>query len=235
MNTGVDDVHNIAWKLAAVFKGWAGPSLLSSYEIERRPIGFRNTGACRKYSIKWLDPEVPAEIEDDTAEGEEARQKVSKMSYIADNHFLVPEAEDCTGVQLGARYDGSPLIISDTKPPEDKWPDMYDRYHPSAIPGGRLPHIWLDEKREMGSSIFDRLGKWFTLIRLTSCRVDTHPLEKAAELRNIPLKVLNVAVPEAAELYERSLLLIRPDQYIAWRGDTLPDDCHALLSQVWGC
>lgn len=234
MNTGIDDAHNIAWKIAVSFNGWAGPRLLDSYETERRPIGFRNTGACRKYSTKWLEPDIPAELEDDTREGEEARRRVSKMSYIADNHFLVPEDEDCTGVQLGARYDGSPLVKSDTEPSEDKWPEMFDRYHPSAIPGGRLPHIWLDEKRGIGSSVFDRLGKWFTLIRLSICHTDTHLLEKAAEHRGIPLKVLLVAVPEATGLYERSLLLVRPDQYIAWRGDHLPDDCDALLDRVCG-
>ena len=71
-------------------------------------------------------------------------------------------------------------------------------------------------------------------IRLSTCQVDTHPLEKAAELRNIPLNVLNVAVPEAPALYGRSLVLVRPDQYIAWRGDVLPEDCETILNQVCG-
>ena len=217
-----------------MLKGWGGPKLLDSYEAERKPIGFRNTGACRKYSTKWQDPSISSEIEDDTPEGQLARENAAKMSYIADNHFLVPENEDCTGVQLGARYDGSPLIRSDADPPEDKWPEMFDRYHPSSVPGGRLPHVWLDDEREMGSSIFDRLGKWFTLIRLPQCQADTHPLEKAAELRGMPLKVLNVAASEATGLYQRSLILVRPDQYIAWRGDTLPHDCDALFNQICG-
>ena len=63
------------------------------------------------------------------------------MSYIADNHFNVSEDEDCTGVQLGARYDGLPLVVPDTQPLYDEWPKMYDKYYPSALPGGRLPHI----------------------------------------------------------------------------------------------
>ena len=234
MNTGIDDVHNLAWKLAASLKRWGEPKLLESYEIERRPIGFRNTGACRKYSTKWLHPEIPDELEDDTPAGEQARKKVAQQSYIADNDFLVPEDEDCTGAQLGARYDGSPIIDADSDPPEDKWPETYDKYHPSGVPGGRLPHIWLDDRREFGSSIFDRLGKGFTLIRLPDCRVDTHALEKAAELRAMPLKLLNVFVQAAPGLYERSLVLVRPDQYIAWRGDELPDDCDAFLDRVCG-
>lgn len=234
MNTGIDDIHNLAWKLAAVLKGWGGSKLLESYEMERKPIGFRNTGACRKYSTKWLDPEIPDELEADSTAGDAARKKVADLSYIADNHFNKPEDVDCTGVQLGARYDSSPIISSDTDPPKDKWPEMYDKYHPSSISGGRLPHLWLDNKREIGSSIFDQLGKGFTLIRLPDCKADTHPLEKAAELRSIPFKVLNVVVPDALGLYECSMLLVRPDQYIVWRGEDLPDDCHALLDCICG-
>ena len=234
MNTGIDDVHNLAWKLAAVLQGWGGPQLLQSFEAERRPIGFRNTGASRKYSTKWQPPELPEELEEDTPAGEKARKEVAKISYIQGNHFVVPEDEDCTGVQLGARYDSSPLIVHDGDPPEDKWPESYDMYQPSGIPGGRAPHVWLDDKHETGSSLFDRLGKGFTLLRLRTCEVDTHPLEKAAEARNILLKVVNVVLPEAVDLYERSLVLVRPDQYITWRADALPDDCNALLDRICG-
>lgn len=235
MNTGIDSAHNLAWKLAATLQGWGGPNLLASYEIERSPIGFKNTSASRKYSTKWRDPEIPPELEDDTAVGEEARRRVAQTSYIVDNHFCVPEDEDCTGVQLGARYDDSRLIIHDAKPPEDKWPETYDKYHPSGIPGGRLPHIWLDARREKGSSIFDRLGKGFTLLNLTgSYTLGMYKLEVAAEDRGIPLKVLDVGVPEALELYGRRRILVRPDRYIAWRGDALPNDCDWLFDRVCG-
>lgn len=235
MNTGVDSVHNLAWKLAATLQGWGGPRLLSSYETERRPIGFKNTSASRRYSTKWQGPDIPAELEEDTPAGEAARRKVAQTSYIVDNHFCVPEDEDCTGVQLGARYDGSPIIIPDGEPPEDKWPETYDKYHPSGVPGGRLPHLWLDDKREVGSSIFDRLGKGFTLLNTTWDTSHTYPLEAAAKDRGVPLKVLNVGhMPEALELYGRARILVRPDRYIAWRGDFLPDDCHGLLGHVCG-
>ncbi|KAL9110564.1 MAG: hypothetical protein Q9227_004922 [Pyrenula ochraceoflavens] len=234
MNTGMDDAHNLAWKLAAVYHGWAGPTILETYDLERRPIGFRNTGACRKYSTQWPDPEVPAEIEADTPAGEETRKAAREMSFIKNNHFNVPENQDCTGIQLGARYDDSPLIVSDGPPPEEKWPETYDEYRPSGIPGGRVPHLWLDERHEIGSSLFDRLGKGFTLLRLPSCNVETAPLETLAKARRIPLKVLDIASSDAQRLYERSLILVRPDQYIAWRGDVLPDDCNALFDRVCG-
>lgn len=234
LNTGVDDAHNLAWKLAAVHHGWGGSKLLESYDLERRPIGFRNTGASRKYSTRTTPPNVPPEFEDDSPAGEEARKKAYEMPFIKHNHFNCPEEQDCTGVQLGARYDDSPLIVSDTSPPEDKWPETFDTYHPSGVPGGRLPHVWLDDKHAMGSSLFDRLGKGYTLLRLDQSEVDSSALEKAAKLKGVPLSLLDITMPEARGLYERNFVLVRPDQYIAWRGDTIPEDCTSLIDQVCG-
>jgi hypothetical protein len=85
----------------------------------------------------------------------------------------------------------------------------------------------------MGSSLFDRLGRGFTLLRLNAA-VETTPLEKATAARSIPLTILDVTLPEASALYGCDLALIRPDQYIAWRGDRLPDDLDALLACVTG-
>jgi 2-polyprenyl-6-methoxyphenol hydroxylase-like FAD-dependent oxidoreductase len=141
MNTGMGDAHNLAWKLAAVLQGWGGEQLLDSYENERRPIGFRNTGAARKYSSRMHDLDCPPHLEEDSPAGEEARKKVVESSYVKYNHFNKPPAVDCTGVQPGARYDDSPVICHDALPPRDRFPETYDVYYPSGIPGGRAPHI----------------------------------------------------------------------------------------------
>lgn len=234
MNTGIDDASNLAWKLAAVIHGWGGPKLIESYELERKPVGYRNTQAARKYSTKWHDPRIPPNLEVEGPEGEEARRQAATMTYISSNHFTKPEHQDCTGVQLGARYDASPLIVPDGEPPVDVFPDTYNEYFPSGVPGGRIPQIWLDEKRGIGGSLFDHLGKGFTLLRIAPCVLDTSGLKHAAEVRGVPFEVLDVAVPEARTLYERQLVLVRPDQYIAWRGDSMPQDCDALWSQVCG-
>lgn len=233
MNTGIDDIHNLAWKLAAVLEGWGGQQLIDSYELERRPVGVRNTGAARKYSSKWHDPEIPDNIEADTPEGEEARKRAPEISYIVNNHFNKPEELDCAGVQLGARYDGSPLIVRDEEPPAESFPETYNKYYPSSVPGGRAPHIWLDDKREIGSSIYDRLGKGFTLLRLGPLD-GVDQFVRAAKARRIPFEVLNVDVQEAQEMYGQSLVLVRPDQYICWRGDAVPEDVDAILDQVCG-
>jgi hypothetical protein len=233
MNTGIDDSANLAWKLAAVLQGWGGPLLLDSYEAERKPIGIRNTGASRKYALRMHDAVVPEEIELDGVAGEAARAAAAQMTYVRYNHFNRAEDKDAVGVQLGGRYDSSPVIIGDGEPPADVFPETYDEYLPNGLPGGRAPHLWLDDFRGMGSSLFDRFGRGFTLLRFDAA-TDTAPLERAAAARGIPLKVLEVTLPEGRELYGRDLALIRPDQYIAWRGDLLPGDVDALLARATG-
>jgi hypothetical protein len=123
--------------------------------------------------------------------------------------------------------------VPDGNPPADIFPDTYDVYTPSGVPGGRAPHLWLDERRVMGSSLFDKFGKGFTLLRFNGA-ADTGALERAARKRNLPLAVVDVGLSEGRELYGRDLVLIRPDQIIAWRGDAVPDDPDALLDTVTG-
>src|SRR5579862_195469 len=233
MNTGIDDSSNLAWKLAAVLQGWGGPRLIDSYEAERKPIGYRNTGASRKYASRMHDAVVPDDVEADGPAGDAARAAASKLTYVRYNHFNRDEDKDAVGVQIGGRYDGSPIIVADGEPPPEVFPDTYDVYVPTSLPGGRAPHLWLDDNRGMGSSLFDRLGRGFTLLRLNS-PTDTNALEQAASARRIPLTILDVSLPEARTLYGCDLALIRPDQYIAWRGDRLPDDLDGLLARVTG-
>ena len=72
-------------------------------------------------------------------------------------------------MQLGARYDGSPIVVEDGDPPADR----LDRYTPSGVPGGRAPHYWPGQGRGTGDSLFDRFGKGFTLLRLGGKAADT--------------------------------------------------------------
>jgi 2-polyprenyl-6-methoxyphenol hydroxylase-like FAD-dependent oxidoreductase len=234
MNTGIDDSANLAWKLAALVQGWGGPRLLDSYETERKPVGYRNTGASRKYASRMHDANVPDDVELDGPIGDAARKIASELSYVRKNHFVRPEDQDAVGVQLGSRYDGSPVIIPDGEAPADVFPETYDEYTPSGLPGGRAPHLWLDGQRIMGSSLFDRFGKGFTLLRLSRGAGGTAALERAAAERGIPLVVLDLDLPVARTLYGRDFALIRPDQHIAWRGDALPEDVDTLWMTVTG-
>ncbi len=224
MNTGMDDASNLSWKLAAIVQGWGGPHLLQSYEQERRPVAERNTTAGRELNKHLATAPVASEIEQDSAEGEAARRRFREFIATLGEEFA------SLGVQLGARYDGSPLIFADGTPPAD---DTVN-YTPSGVPGGRAPHFWLDAGRGYGSSLFDRMGFGFTLLRLGAKPPDSSAIEHAARERGVPLQVLDVPQADARELYGRDLVLVRPDQYVAWRGDAPPPDASRLLAQVIG-
>jgi hypothetical protein len=230
LNTGIDDCANLAWKLAAVLRGWGGDKLLATYETERKPIAVRNTDVARAMGKAWHDIEVTGAIEQDSAAGEAERKKAALSSFVVENHFVRPEDRDWLGVVLGARYDNSPIVISDAPPPADQ----HERYSPSSVPGGRAPHLWLDDKRGAGSSLFDRFGRYFTLLRIGDGAPDSKAFEDAAQRLGMPLAVIDVALPEATTLYECKLALVRPDQHIAWRGDALPHDILGLLGRAIG-
>jgi 2-polyprenyl-6-methoxyphenol hydroxylase-like FAD-dependent oxidoreductase len=221
MNTGIDDAANLAWKLAAVVQGWGGPGLLDSYELERRPIAVRNTTASQRLARNIGEVPVAAELEHASAAGAAARREAS--AYLA----TFGEEFASIGIQLGARYDGSPLIAADgTAPPADD----AAVYTPSACPGGRTPHVWLGP----GRSLFDALGRGFTLLCLGAPGDDARRLGLAARRRGVPLVATIVAGTEARELYGRDYALVRPDQHVAWRGDRIPDDAGGLLDRLTG-
>lgn len=224
MNTGIDDTANLAWKLAATLQGWGGPHLLESYEAERLPIAIRNTGAARLLAKSIGDIRVPAELEQDSAAGAAARQDIG--AYLA----TFGEEFASIGVQLGARYDGSPIIAGDEAPPADD----FARYLPSAVPGGRAPHAWLGVGRGIGDSLFDQFGTGFTLLRLGTNPPDSAAFEAAARDLNMPFTQLDIADNDIRALYGRDLALIRPDQHIAWRGNAVPSDASGLLRRLTG-
>jgi 2-polyprenyl-6-methoxyphenol hydroxylase-like FAD-dependent oxidoreductase len=220
MNTGIDDAANLAWKLAATVQGWAGAHLLDSYEAERRPAAERNTQAAIALGRPLQAIPLSDAIEEDSPEGRKAREEAARVLESQRNSYASP------GVQLGVRYEGSPVIWPDRTPTPE---DSYDRYVPTARPGGRAPHLWLSQTQ----SLFDALGPGFTLLRMGRCSPSVTPLAEAARQRGIPLTVLDIEVPEARDLYESDLALIRPDQHVAWRGDELPD-AEKLLTRVTG-
>jgi 2-polyprenyl-6-methoxyphenol hydroxylase-like FAD-dependent oxidoreductase len=218
-NTAIDDAVNLGWKLAAVLRGQAHPDLLHSYAQERQPLAVRNTNYARGFaeSLGLFVPE-PA-IEEDSADGAAARERAGR--YLADHgrrEFNIP------GITFGGRYDHSPAIVGDgTVPP----PDAADRYTPTACPGGRAPHLWL----EQGVSLYDRFGFEWTLLDFTG--VAGRHWQDAARRRQIPLTVLTLHHRPARELYEADLTLIRPDQIVAWRGPALSAP-EAVLSLLLG-
>jgi hypothetical protein len=180
--------------------------------------------AARELNKNLTNMPITAAMEQDTPEGAAARGQVSAHLSTFGEEFA------SIGVQLGARYDGSPIVVEDGTPPADN----YVRYVPSSVPGGRAPHYWMGTGRGYGDSLFDRLGAGFTLLRLGGKPADSAPLEAAAHRRQVPLTVLDVPQGEARDLYGCDLALIRPDQYVAWRGAGPPADPDAMIKRVVG-
>jgi hypothetical protein len=131
------------------------------------------------------------------------------------------------GIHLGAISEGSPIIAADDTPqPTD---DTYD-YTPTTRPGSRAPHLWL----RPGVSILDLFGRNHVLLRFADDAPDAAPLRDAALSRGVPLDIQTIENAEATRLYERELVLVRPDGYVAWRGDTLPAQPLALIDRIRG-
>jgi len=126
---------------------------------------------------------------------------------------------------MGYRYDASPIVVPDGTPPP---PGDPSEYRQTARPGHRAPHAWLAD----GRSTIDLFGAGFTLLTL-GCGGDVAPLTAAAE-RGVPLRVIALDDPAIARLYERRLVLVRPDGMVAWRADSLPDNASALVATVTG-
>ena len=120
----------------------------------------------------------------------------------------------------------SPIIADDGTPrPTD---DTYD-YTPTTRPGSRAPHLWL----RPGVSILDLFGRNHVLLRFGEDAPDAAPLREAALSRGVPLDIHTIDNAEATQLYERKLVLVRPDGYVAWRGDTVPN-ALAIIDRIRG-
>ena len=220
MNTGIQDAFDLGWKLAAVLDGWGGEGLLDSYDTERRPASARAAEVSLQNYRRLVSAAQRAEIYSPTPAGEAARRAIGAG--------LVEENEKSwhpVGVHLGYIYHPSPIVVPDgTAMPTD---DTVG-YAPTAFPGARAPHVWLAP----GRSTLDLFGEGFVL--LTFADAPTVAIERAAASRGVPLTIERIDNAEAATLYGRALVLVRPDGHVAWRGDAVPPDALALIDTVRG-
>lgn len=224
MNTGIGDAADLGWKLEAVVRGWADPALLDSYESERIPVCERVIEEAMK-ELRRLKGNIDLnEIAAPTPAGDALRQRVRQR---LENEFSGSRVWHRWGIHLGAIYENSPITMPDGTPrPTD---DTYD-YTPTTRPGARAPHLWL----RPGVSILDLFGRNHVLLRFGSDAPDTAPLREAALSRGVPLDIHTIDDAEAARLYERKLVMVRPDGYVAWRGDALPAQPLALIDRIRG-
>jgi 2-polyprenyl-6-methoxyphenol hydroxylase-like FAD-dependent oxidoreductase len=232
LNTGIGDVTNLSWKLAAVLQGWGTSALLASYDIERRPVGKR-TAATATHLFRTLqqDPPPGPAILADGPEGEAVRDivrgRVAAMLARSNCGYDFGARYEDAGLQLGYFYEGSPVIVPDGTPAPVDDPR---NYLPIARPGSRAPHFWLDENK----SVLDLFGRGFVLLRLGHAPPDPDQFEAAAKRLGVPLRSYALNHEHLRALYNKRLVLIRPDGHVAWRGDEMPHDCHAVLNVVRG-
>jgi 2-polyprenyl-6-methoxyphenol hydroxylase-like FAD-dependent oxidoreductase len=223
MNSGVGDATDLSWKLAATLKGWGGPELLKSYEIERRQIGDRNVGASRYATIgrrKWRGM-WRSNIRESSPAGAETRKNLSAVADVEQR-----KSNEMIGAELGYRYVDSPVICNVPGGPEHLFRD----YQPTTWPGARLPHVWLDD----GTPMQDRIPDGYAILKLGSTEADAGGLERAIRARGAPVTVLEIPDRTARDIYGYDLILLRPDLHVVWRGNAAPEDAAKAAAVATG-
>lgn len=238
LNSGVQDIHDLAWRIAAVEEGWAKPGLFDSYEPERRPVARANADNSLQNATRLFEiPQALGFAEDRTTErmrttlaDPEGRARVEAAIANQAEHF------DTLGLQLGFRYEEGAIVPDGKDAPVIANPVR--ELVPTGRPGARMPHAWLVRAGDRISSLDLLALDGFTL-------VTTDPSEGwAAEVAGISgLPIRHVALGEealedAARWREEAgigpegALLVRPDQHVAWRTDRSPEASSPVLREV---
>jgi len=223
-NTGVGDAIDLSWKLAAALKGWGGPKLLASYEVERRQVGARNVAASgggntgRKV---WRDAYHPG-IADDTPASKAALGELLRLAAVE-----APKSAAVVGAELGYRYVDSPIIARERG---EGPPHEVEKYVPTTWPGARLPHAWI----KPGLAVHDCIKDGYTLLRLGKDGADASALGEAFAAIGAPFDVLDIAPVAPREVYGFDYILVRPDLHVVWRGNRLPEAPRELARMATG-
>ena len=223
MNTGVGDAVDIGWKLAAVLQGWGGGHLLDSYTAERKPIAMINVNEAAEMRASY-DNQTPfsPHIGEDSDEGKQLREQArAAIMRTRAKEFQ----HDSAGIELGYRYENSPICVADDTPA----PELdHGLYVPSTWPGARAPHVCLKD----GRSTLDLFGRGFVLLNFSAANTST--LSDVAKQVGLPLEVVTLNDKKIRETYERDLILVRPDGHVAWRGDEIPQNVAEVIDKVRG-
>lgn len=220
MNAGIADAANLAWKIAAVVNGWGDEKLLDTFQNERQPI-LGQVSSIAMNIRKKNNLKLPNYIEEDSERGQAARKEVGQFMMETDSAQFA-----CIGLNFGYFYEQSPVIAYDTGTPPTY---TLGNYTPSTCPGCRVPHTWMDD----GASLFDKLGPEYTLLCLDKS-IDLSMFEQVSTSMAFPLEILNLQGKANTAVFDFPLVLVRPDQHIAWRGTHLPSDIKGLLNHIRG-
>lgn len=214
LNTGLEDAVNLGWKLAARLQGWGGQRLLDSYDEERRPI-FEETGEVMiaggiDQDRIWLDRYNP----------NKNREEFERAwAEYGETRTLRPQSYE-------PHYEGSSVVVG----PAGGACSIHGRMALKAEAGHHLAPRQLSS----GRNVFEELSHGFTLLALDADDASVTALERGARERNTPLRVVRDSFAGGREAYASRLVLVRPDQYVVWAGDTAPPDAARLIDRVTG-
>ena len=225
LNTGVADVHNLIWKLAAVEDGRLRSSVLDTYESERKPVAQFNCDQSMHNAFKLIEIPMALGATDDVEESIAAMHATltSPVGRAAVQAAIANQAIhfDLLGLQLGHSYSG-PLVLDDGTTASTLDEPARD-YVPSTRPGGRLPHAWLPD----GRSTLD----------LVDIALPTLLVRDGSPCRAFGRSWIVVSCPagvwdDTFGLADDQCLIVRPDQHVAFRGAI--SDAGAALTQLLG-
>ena len=248
-NTSIQDAYNLAWKLAAVLKGHATPSLLDSYSIERAPVAERIVKRANKSSREFVDIFVALGVTEAKTEQEMVRQieerKANTPEGVAKRAALVKAMElknyefNAHGVELGQFYESAAVVPDGSRRPEPtRDPDLY--HEASTVPGAHLPHAWVGDNKARLAMMDLAPYTRFTLITGIAGEAWEDAADKVAHELGVPLETVVIGPGRTVtdlyydwtklrEVEESGALLVRPDKHIGWRAMSLPDDPEAAL------
>lgn len=214
LNNGLEDAVNLGWKLAATLESWGSDALLQSYGEERQPV-FKETG----------DDFITARIRNDRQFFDRYNPERDPAEFA--RAWKQHEAEVAPRVMTyEPHYEGSPIICG---PPRGA-SGAHGTHTFAARPGHHLPPQLLSS----GGNVFEELGRGFTLLAFDVDDDTVLAFENAAASLDVPLKIITDTVEGGREAYGSRLILVRPDQYIAWTGDYRPGDVNGLIRKAVG-
>ncbi len=241
MNTGISDVFNLAWKLAAVDDGRAGAALLDSYTEERRPIAQTNSEESAKNFFKMAEVMAALELPEGGSP-EEIRASIGAIPDDPGRRRRVQDAIDAqqqhfdsTGLDLGQSYGSGALVSDGSEPPQVDNP-VRD-YVPNTRPGARLPHAWLERDGKAVSTL-DLVGTGEFVLFTGQPKADAgwaHPevrvvsVAPGGDVQDVAGRWAQVRGVSSA-----GAVLVRPDHHIAFRAEGLPEDPQAALREALG-
>lgn len=214
INTGFEDARNLGWKLAARLEGWGGPDLLDSYDMERRPV-FESTA--RDFIENYIETDKAFLSDFNPDKNLEAFEKAWSARSEG-------PAKDVANFE--PNYEGSDIIFAT----EDGKSSAVGQHLFTA----RAGHHLAPQTLSSGCNIYEELGDGFTLIALDADNDDVSALKAAADDLDIPLKIIKDTFKDGRELFERHMILLRPDQFVAWTGNQLEQGAASILRKACG-